>query len=733
VKSLSLKKLLGSVVLLAATWSVVLAGSDQVYTTTPLMSNETRALVDVLQKYNYNKDGVSPADYADLVTEYMGDLDPQRLFFTAQDVAALRKQYGPRLLTDLEYLGNIDAAFTIFRLYQERVESRTAWIMSQLGKDIDFTAKDSYAPDRSKAPWPATPADSDELWMRRLKYEMIPDFLAGKKIADVKANVKKRHERILKNLADIDSSDIQEAYLTSLTKMYDPHSAYFSPDTYEDFGIQMRLSLIGIGAVLGLDDDGYCVVREIVPGAPADLSRQIKVNDKILSVQQDGDEPVDIVGLKLRKIVDMIRGKKATKLTLMIQPPDVGAIAAKPHPVVIVRDDVKLNSSRASAAIYDVPGENGTNIPVGVITLKSFYGRSDDSDGSDTAPGGTTKDVAELLGKLKGAGIKALVIDLRVNGGGLLSEAVNLTGLFIGQGAVVQVRDSRGQLTVDKNTDTSLGYDGPLAVLTSRFSASASEIFAGALQNYGRAIVVGDSSTHGKGTVQALLEMKNIMPEATDTRTGAVKLTIQKFYLPNGSSTQKKGVIPDVTLPSIDDYLPFVGESSLPHALLWDEIKSTPFPGQPLAPAFVAPIVDASHQRQKNLEEFTLLRENVDHFKTEVENKEISLNLQDRRAEKKEATEFKKHVDSALAQLAKNDYPHRDIRLNGVTEAPPEPPPPKSDDPDADSEDADTSAKFDVYLRETLRIVVDAARLSKDPQYWANGTMPLAPTDPKHG
>ncbi|HVU18216.1 MAG TPA: carboxy terminal-processing peptidase [Candidatus Didemnitutus sp.] len=744
MKNHFLKHLLRSAVLWVATWTLAVAApveatkglvNDQIYTTTPLMSSETQALVKLLQMYHYNRDNVTPDDYGQLVTEYMSDLDPQHLFFTAQDEAQLRKQYSPRLLTDLEYLGNIDAAFAIFRLYEERVHTRTTWILAQLEKDIDLTAKEAYSPDRTKAPWPANMSEADELWRRRLKYEMIPDFLAGKTIPEAKANMKKRHERLLKNLADIDASDIQEAYLTSLTKMYDPHSAYFSPDSYEDFGIQMRLSLTGIGAVLGLDDDGYCVVREIVPGAPVDLSKQIKVNDKILSVRQDGDEPVDIYGMKLRKIVDMIRGKKATHLTLMIQSPDVGGVTPKAKEVTLVRDDVKLNSSRASASIYDLPGENGATVPVGVITLKSFYGPSDDGDNSDDQPaqGGTTKDVAELLGKLKASGIKALVIDLRVNGGGLLSEAVNLTGLFIGQGAVVQVRNSGGQLSVDKSTDPNPAYDGPLAVLTSRFSASASEIFAGALQNYGRAIIVGDSSTHGKGTVQAMLPMKNFIREGSDTRTGGIKLTIQKFYLPNGASTQKKGVIPDVTLPSIDDYLPYVGESSLPHALLWDEIKSTPFIGQPLAPAFVAPIVEASHERQQNLEEFALLRENVDHFKMMVEKKDVSLNLMDRRSEKKEATDFKKHIDGALAQLAKNDYPHRDIKLSGVVANDPEPTPPKSDDPDAESEDADTSAKFDIFLRETLRVVVDAARLSKDPQYWANGNAPLTPAASKHG
>jgi carboxyl-terminal processing protease len=636
-------------------------------------------------------------------------------------------------MTDLAYLGNIDAAFAIFRLYESRVQSRTAWIFAELNQDFDFTAKEFYAPDRSKSPWPASAAAADDLWRKRLKFEMIPDFLSGKTIPEVKAIVRKRHERMLKNLADIDASDIQEAYLTSLTKMYDPHSAFFSADTLDDFSIQMRLSLIGIGAVLGLDDDGNCVVREVVPGAPADLSKQIKVNDKIMIVQQPGEEPVDVVGMKLRRIVDMIRGKKDTRVILTIQSPEVGG-ATKTKAVTIVRDDVKLNANRATAAIYDVPAPDGGTAPVGVITLNSFYGPSEDPNGAAGPQSSASKDVEELLGKLKQAGIKALVVDLRRNGGGLLSEAVSLTGLFVGKGPVVQVRDSFGRLAVDNNTDTPLDYVGPVAVLTSRFSASASEIFAGALQNYGRAIIIGDSSTHGKGTVQAVLEMKNYvrLADSDDSRTGGAKLTIQKFYLPNGASTQMKGVVPDISLPSIDDYLPDVGESSLPHALLWDEIKSTPFDGRPLARAFVQPLIAESQERQQNLEEFSLLSENVNHFKGLVEQKLVSLNLVDRRALKQTETDFKKRIDTELARIAKNDYPHRDVKLDAVL-ANPEPPAPKTDDGDNEGEDADISAKFDIPLRETLRVVLDAARLSKDPQYWADGATPLAPAGSNHG
>ncbi len=727
-----------SLFLLLALVSVAFAAPDRNYTTTPLMASETRTLVQMLEYYHYNKDAVHASDYNQLVADFMDAWDPQRLFFSAQDEQSLRKQYGPRLETDLGYLGNIDAAFSIFRLYEERVQTRTTWIFDQLGKDFDFTAKDNYVPDRSKSPRTASAAEADDLWQKRLKYEMLPFLLDGKTLDEAKTTVRKRHERMLKNVADIDATDIQETYLTSLTKMYDPHSSYFSADTLEDFSIQMRLSLVGIGAVLGLDDDGFCVIREIVPGGPADLSGQIKVNDKITMVQQPTTDPVDIVGMKLRRIVDMIRGQKGTKVELTIQsgnPTDNG----KTKQITIVRDVIKLNSARATASVYDVPGEDGKPVPVGVIALNSFYGPSDEAT-EGAVQNSATKDVAELVGKLKKEGVKAMVIDLRQNGGGLLSEAVNMTGLFVGQGPVVQVRDSLGRLIVDNNTDTPLSYDGPLTVLTSRFSASASEIFAGALQNYGRALIVGDSSTHGKGTVQAVLEMKTYLPRLAENaanRTGAAKLTIQKFYLPNGASTQKKGVIPDVALPSIDDYLP-IGESSLPHALMWDEIHSTPFDGKPLAKTFVEPIAQASLERQHSLEEFTYLQESVSRFKDQMDKKIVSLNLEDRRTQKQDDAAFKKRMDTEMTKLAKDDFPHREIKLASVLAAEaagqkPAATPAATDDGDTDAIDEETAAKLDIHLREALRVVIDAARLSKDPQYWANGTAPLAPAGSNRG
>src|SRR5882762_43904 len=341
------------------------AAPDREFKTTPTMRLETRYLMQMLEYFHYNKDAVSAADYPKLISDYMAELDPQRLFFTAEDEKGFLRQYGPRIETDLAYLGNIDTAFDIYRIYSQRVQARTSWVFQQLNNDFDFTGKEFYAPDRSKSPFPANAAEADDIWGRRIKYEILQDILTKKPPADAKTTVRKRYERMLKNLGDIESGDVQEMFLTSLTRMYDPHSDYFSADTFQDFSIQMKLSLIGIGAVLSIEDDGNCVVREVVPGGPAFNSGQIHVNDKILAVKQQDGENIEVVGMKLRRIVEMIRGDKSSKVTLTILPRDAPD-ATKTKEVVITRDVIKLNSSRASAAIYDVPADGNKTEPVGV-------------------------------------------------------------------------------------------------------------------------------------------------------------------------------------------------------------------------------------------------------------------------------------------------------------------------------------------------------------------------------
>lgn len=725
----SLRLLSGSAALFFGLSCALLAGPDRELKTTPVMKLETRYLVQMLEHFHYNKDAVTTTEYPQLITTYMQELDPQRLFFTLSDEQSFRRQYGSRIETDLTYLGNIDTAFDIYKVYEQRVQSRSSWILTELPHEFDFTTQESYTPDRSKSPFPATAAEADDLWRKRLKYEMLHDLLAKKSPEEAKTTLRKRYERMLKNLGDIEPRDIQEMFLSSLTRMYDPHSDFLSSYSLQDFSIQMKLSLVGIGAVLGLEED-LCIVREVKAGTPADLSGQIHAKDKIVAVQQDGGEVIDIIGMKLRRIVDLIRGEKGTKVTLTILPHNA-LDATQTKQVHITRDVVKLDESRATATTYDLPvGPDGQTVPVGVIELRSFYDGSPENTAPEDMRKTASQDIAELIAKLKAEGIKALVIDLRRNGGGLLSEAVNLTGLFIKEGPVVQERDYQGQVTVDSDTDAAIAYAGPLAVLTSRFSASASEIFAGALQNYGRAVIIGDSSTHGKGTVQAVLEMKNYIPRMSQelTNTGAAKLTVRKFYLPNGASTQNKGVIPDITLPSIDDFIPNIGESSLPHALMWDEIKPTTFVGKALDQTIVQPLLQASLARQDSLEEFAYLKKNIDWFKERQEQKTVSLNLEQRLSLKQADEEFRKTLDAERDRLARSNYASREVKLDSVLKAEAASPKPAVTPPvpegDTDAPDAETESKFDVHLRETLRVVADALRLSDNPLAWVESPTP---------
>jgi len=713
------------------------AAADRSFSTSATLTKEVSQFVKLLEEVHYNRDSIKPRDYATLIPDYMGELDGQRLFFLATDKDAFTAANPPdKLYWNISTLGKIEYAYEIFNRYDERTRSRIAWIFEELQKPIDLSSSESYMFDRAKVEWPANQEASDELWRRRLKFELVGEMLNKKAttetevaLAEAKTKIRKRYERMLKNVAELESLDLAEMFLSTIARLYDPHSTYFSSDTFADFNIQMRLQLVGIGAMLSLEDD-VCVVREVVPGGPADISKLIKPNDKILAVGQVGAESVEIVGMKLRKIVDMIRGGKGTEVRLTIQPGDATDSSTR-REVVLTRDVVKLDSARAFGAIFDVPDFEGNLSPIGVITLPTFYG----PDGSAVASGeeqtSATGDVAKLIGQMQTSGIKGLVLDLRRNGGGLLSEAIDLTGLFIQRGPVVQVRSYYGEVKVDEDEDSRIAYDGPLAVLVSRFSASASEIVAGALQNYGRAVVVGDSSTHGKGTVQTVVEMRNIIPSLAraPVKTGAAKFTVQKFYLPNGSSTQLKGVIPDITLPSIDDFLP-IGEKDLPHALVWDEIPTSFFDGKPLAVSLLTPLREGSLGRQQQLEEFTYLKKSIDFFKSKQEQKTASLNIEERRRQKELDDAFRKEMKDERTRLAQSDFKFREFLL-----APPPPPrikaPPADGDAEADelSTDEDENVhygKMDVHLRESLRVLSDALTLGKRQEFWAGESAPLS-------
>jgi carboxyl-terminal processing protease len=703
------------------------------FVTTPVMVQETTRMVRFLESFHFQGRELTNDDFRQLLPDFMGELDAYRMFYLASDQEQLTARYNERLAKDLRYLGNIDAAYEAFRIYRERAEARVAWIGLELAKDIDFTVAEDFHWDRAKAPWPTTLDEANNLWRQRLKFELLQDILndktgdATKALDAAKDKVRKRYERLLHSLDEIDSEEIQEIYLTALAAMYDPHTSYMSPSTLDDFNTQMRLKLIGIGAQLS-DEDGICTIRELIAGGPADLSKQLHPNDKIMGVAQGPAEFVDVVGMKLRKVVQLIRGDKGTTVRLLIQPGDATDSSVR-REISLVRDEVKLNDKRARATLEQVPAADGQGtVPVGVIELPAFYGANDEEPGAPAIS--ATNDVEQLLRKLIAAGAKGIVLDLRRNGGGLLSEAVDLTGLFIAKGPVVQVKDSIGRIEVRTDENPRTVWDGPLAVLTSRYSASASEIVAGALQNYGRAIVVGDNSTHGKGTVQTvlpILEESRFARFIQDPpRSGATKITIQKFYLPNGASTQNRGVVSDIALPSIEEFLP-IGESDLPHALAWDTIRTTRFEGASLDPRFLDTLRQRSQTRQTSLEEFSYLRRNIDRFKQYEERKTVSLNIETRRNQKKDDDAFRDSAKKQRLELAKLNFASTEVKLDNVAPDPePVTPKTKSDDEEDDEYNDDPKTRIDIHLREGLRVLSDAIDLWPRPQLWAQTGTPVA-------
>ncbi len=690
------------------------------------MREEVQTFLALLEQVHYNRNAVQPSDYIRVLPDYMSAIDGQKLFFLGSDKTDFEKRYSPTLYYNMRSLGSIDVAYQIFAVYRKRMTDRVNWVFKELNQNIDLNGHDFYRIDRSKSDWPQNMAAADALWIKRLKFEIIAEMLGKKTLPEAKEIVRKRYERMLKNVSEIDDTEIAETFLSSFAGLYDPHSAYLSAESYEDFDIQMKLQLVGIGAVLSLDDD-KCVVREIVPGGPADLDNRLRPNDKIIAVAQGDGEPVDIIGMQLRKIVNLIRGAKGTKVRLIVQPSNATDSSAR-REIVLTRDVVKLNSARAFGAIFQVPsGDGKTTLPIGVISLPAFYGGENPDGHSQSIT--ASKDVAALIKRLKAAHVQGMVLDLRQNGGGLLMEAINVAGLFIGRGPVVQVRNYNGGIDVDSDDDPSVAYKGPLAVLVDRFSASASEIVTGALQNYGRAIIIGDDSTHGKGTVQNIFNLRRFLvpPVPESVKTGAVRLTIQKFYLPSGASTQLKGVVPDIILDDYEDYIP-IGESDLPHALPWDEIPSSFYDGAPIPPSVLGPLKAMSLERQKTMPEFAYLQKSLNWFKEKQAQKLVSLNLATREKEKVEDEAFRKAAKAEKHALEKNAYTFTEVRLAPKPAKPKIAPPKKegsSDDEFDDTTKSDTFGKTDVHLRESLRVVRDAIEMSHNDKLWNRSYEPL--------
>lgn len=626
-----------------------------------------------------------------LFDEYLKALDPAKVFFTRKDVAKFARYRTS--LDDQLLIGSLDFAFLVYNRYLERFDEYCVYAKEVLKQGFDFGVDEDFDFDRSKAEWPADDAEMRELWRKRLKNAVLTQMLADK-AQDMESARKKDGEKnplwekkspeerlvkkldqMLQDLRQNEPVEVLSIYLSSLTRIYDPHSAYMSPQQEDSFNIAMKLSLVGIGALLS-SEDGYTKIVRIIPGGPAEKDGRLKPEDRIVAVAQEGESPVDIMDMPINKVVQLIRGEEGSTVALTVLPGDKGK-GAVPQIIKIVRNKVELQEQAASGKTEVIKDAAGKDFRLGIITLPSFY-----MDFNEAAKGGndyksSTSDVSRLLEKFKQEKIDGLVLDMRSNGGGSLQEAIKLTGLFIERGPVVQIKDSSGRIAVKEDYDPAIQYDGPMVVLVNKLSASATEIFAGAIKDYKRGIVLGDSHTHGKGTVQTVFELADLLSIfGVSFKAGAIKFTNAKFYRINGHSTQLKGVEPHISFPSFTDTMK-IGEVDIDYAMPWDAIKAVPYKEYcPTLDDEIKILKGLSDKRLDANPRFKILKNDIDTFARLNQNKIISLNKE-------------KRWNQYLEEKKLRDQQEKLLKLE-----------------DKDGK-VDNSRKDDLYLNEAMRILVD--------------------------
>ncbi|MBA4406235.1 tail-specific protease [bacterium] len=603
----------------------------------------SQVITQYLSFYHYKKQSLTDSLSAVIFDEYLETLDNGKLYFLKSDIDGFMKY--KTQIDDFLKSGNLNPPFEIFNMFKKRLAERMKYIDRLLKQKFDFTVIESFLADREKADWASTTTELDELWRLRLKNDALNMTLAGKEWKNTQELLLKRYHNYHKIILQYEAEDVFGLLMNSYAQVYDPHTDYFSPSASDNFTIAMKLSLEGIGATLRQDGD-FTTVASIVPGGPAYKSQLIHEEDKIVGVAQGTDgEMVDIISWRLDDAIQLIRGKKGTLVRLQIVRAKDGP-NAPPVEIKIVREEVRLEEQAAKEEILNIE-KNGMNFKLGVVKLPSFYTDFEGQQKGKPDYRSTTRDVKNLLVKLKEQKVDGVILDLRNNGGGSLQEAIQLTGLFINDGPVVQVKNSANIVEVDQDTDPSVTYDGPLAVMVNRFSASASEIFAAAIQDYGRGIILG-SSTFGKGTVQNMIDLNRTIPTA-NKKLGQLKLTIAKFYRITGSSTQHLGVKPDINFPSQFTAKEF-GESGQPSALPWDQIAPAPFKRFSDLSKSIS-LLQKKHEERINKDpEFQYLLQDVEEFKKNREKKEISLNETIRKQERDDAEAKRKQREEERAK-----------------------------------------------------------------------------------
>jgi carboxyl-terminal processing protease len=623
---------------------------------TQAASRETIAMSvgRLLEEGHYTRQKLNEEVSKKFLQTYLEMLDFSHLFFTQKDVDELKAKYASSMAGDV-LLGNLKPAYDIYALYTKRVDERVAKIKELLKQPIDFKGNATVELSRQKSSWPKDEAEADQLWRGRITNELLQERLSEHPIEPAPQLVSRRYDRLAKNVHEEDKDEQMKLYLDALAQSYDPHSEYLSKADMKNFSINMGLSLVGIGAMLR-SEDGYAKIESLVPGGPAQVDGRLKVGDRITAVAQGPADYVDVREMRLDKVVEMIRGKKGTRVRLLVIPSDATDPSRRKN-VELVRDEIKLKDQEARADIILRKDENGNPLKLGWLTLPSFYADMDKHQKS------TTRDVLALLKRLKKENIAGLVIDLRRNGGGSLEEALSLTGLFLKSGPIVQTKDYNGSIRVSANPDPGIAYSGPVVVLTSRQSASASEIFAAALQDYGRAVIVGDKNTFGKGTVQTILPIgrfASLLGSHSD-EDGALKLTIQKFYRVAGGSTQLHGVTSDIVLPSLSD-LPEFGEGALKNALPYDEVPKARYTKwSDTHSLFIDQLRRRSEERVKGDPEFHYVMDDMDRMRHKLDENRISLN-EDVRKKELQDDKLRKETRSK-ERLARNQEEPRIYRV----------------------------------------------------------------------
>jgi carboxyl-terminal processing protease len=639
-----------------------------------------------VERAHYSRIQIDDQLSAQILTNYIKALDPNRHYFRQSDITYFSRYSDS--LDDVVRSGNLDPIFDIFRLYRLRAQQNLDYALSLMETEMNFDIDEEYVFDRKDMPWMESPTEMQDVWRQRVKNDVLGLLLADKDWTEATDVLEKRYRRVLKRINELDSNDVFETFMNSFARTLDPHSSYLSPRQSEEYRIQMSLSYQGIGASLQLDDE-LVQVLNIISGGPASIDGRLEPNDRITAVGQGkDDEMVDVVGWQLDDVVQLIRGPRGTIVRLQILPAD--ALPGEEENILeLVRDKVKLEEQAAKSERMEVE-RDGQSRHIGVISVPSFYQDYDARNRGDEDYVSTTRDVQRLITEMETEGIDGLIIDLRGNGGGHLSEATSLTGLFIGNGPVVQLKDTSGRIEVLDDRHESPVYDKPMVLLVDRFSASASEIFAAAIQDYRRGVVIGQR-TFGKGTVQNLYILDQYARKVPEPGLGQLTLTIGKYYRVTGGSTQHRGVLPDIDLPSAVDPS-IVGESSRERALPWDQIKATGFrAGQPLD-SEIAFLTQYQVDRMQSDPDIQYLVSDIAAIEELRAQKSVPLNLETRKAEREGRREQRLHREN-----------ERRIAL-GL-------------DPVESLDDIDEEEQPDILLDQAAQIVLDLVAL-ESPDAW---------------